>query len=401
MSLSIPRHDFEKRREMAARLAGGSCESLQTALTEDEVAGNIENFVGAVSVPVGLVGPIDIHGPDAEGTFVVPMATLEGTLVASYSRGAKLMNLSGGCEVEVYGDQFLRAVQFTTASLADARKLVAWCREREETLRDIAVGSSGHLRLVEITYDRQATRVLLSMACTTGDAMGSNMVSKAISKVSEFVTAHSGLVQYDVLPYPEDKKSLPLRRKGKQVLARTVLRREVVRSMARTSLERLERLIEDFKGTLAQHGAYSLNLHMANGMTGLFQAFGQDLAYVAECTQAVLETRWLGPDELEVCLTMPTLIVATVGGGTGLPPYQTTLAMVDCVGDGKARKLAAIIAAVLLAGEINCAAAMCAHEFVAAHEGLGRNRPEDAPVPGPEAVTSPDVAVPDHRAQLV
>ncbi|MFC0112537.1 hypothetical protein [Kibdelosporangium aridum] len=107
------------------------CDALRTTLAEDEVAGNIENFAGAVTVPLGLCGPITVNGVAASGSFVVPLATLEGTLVASYSRGARMMNLSGGCETYVYEDSFLPAVQFSTSSLADSAGLVEWCRTRE------------------------------------------------------------------------------------------------------------------------------------------------------------------------------------------------------------------------------------------------------------------------------
>ena len=107
----------------------------------------------------------------------------------------------------------------------------------------------------------------------------------------------------------------------------------------------------------------------------MFQAFGQDMAYIAECAQAIVEARFVGSDSLEVAITLPTLIVATVGGGTGLPAHRATLAMVGCQGEGKARKLAEIIAAVILGGEIGCAAAQCAGEFIRAHETLGKNRP--------------------------
>lgn len=375
MDLSVPRHDYRQRVELAARLAGGSCEPLQSAFTEDQVAGNIENFIGAVTVPVGLCGPFDIHGDELNGRFVVPMATLEGALVASYARGAKVMNASGGCEVEVYGDRFLRSVQFTCATLSDARRLVDWCHSQEKRICTIAVMDSGHLSVADLSYDRQATRVLLTIAFTTGDAMGSNMASKAISQVAEFITQNTDLVEHDMLPYPEDKKSIPLRRKGKQVLARTVLRRDVMEYMTRTSPERLERFLGECSSTLAHHASYSLNIHAANGMAALFQAFGQDMAYLAECAQVIVEARMVGPDELEVCLTIPSLIVGTVGGGTGLPGFKTTLSMVGCSGPGKARKLAALIGAVILAGEISCATAQCAHEFVPAHESLGRNRP--------------------------
>ena len=117
---SIPRDSFDARVAIVRTLLSNTperYEAIQRSLTEDDARNKTENFVGAVPIPLGLCGPIDIAGGHAKGSFIVPMATLEGTLIASYSRGAKVMNLSGGCETLVYGDQFLRAGQFITSSL--------------------------------------------------------------------------------------------------------------------------------------------------------------------------------------------------------------------------------------------------------------------------------------------
>lgn len=377
--LSIPRDSFEDRVTLVKKLLEGSraqYETLQTYLTEEQTKGKIENFVGAVPVPLGLCGPIEISGQYAKGNFIVPMATLEGALVASYSRGAKIVNQCGGCETLVYGDAFLRGAQFTTRSLAESARLIEWCRMHAAEIREAIQSCSSVVSLLETSYECLGSSVIVSIRLGTGDAMGSNIGSKCVGALSEYVTAHSGLVEEVTVPYPEDKKYIPMRRKGKMVIARTVLKREPFAAITRTSLEKLARFIANFKNMLALHGGCSLNVHAANGMAAMFQAFGQDMAYIGECSQAILDSRFSAPDRLEVSVTLPTLIVGTVGGGTGLPAFQATLAMVDCCGSGKARKLAEIMAAVILAGEIGCAAAHCAHEFIPAHERLGKNRPQ-------------------------
>lgn len=384
VDIAISRHSLDERIGLIKKLLNETDESyepLRSELTELDVRGNIENFVGAIPVPLGLCGPFEIRGREARGTFAVPMATLEGTLLASYSRGAKVMNLSGGCETLVYDDYFLRATQLTTDSLDDSTRLIAWCQEREDILSRIAVGSSGHLNVTEISYDCAGSSVILSLRCTTGDAMGSNMVSKAVSLVSDYVKENSGLVREEFVPYPEDKKNIPARKKGKKVIARTVLKEDVLRKMTRVGLEHLARYIRNYKNALALHGSSSLNIHAVNGMAALFQAFGQDMAYLGECSQGVVDCQFLPSGDLELSITLPTLIVGTVGGGTGLPAFRTTLSLVDCYGTGKAKKLAEIMGAVILGGEIGCAAAQCSKEFVAAHESLGKNRPIDTVIP--------------------
>ncbi len=378
-TLAIPRDDFEARVELVKKRlenTPGRYETIETYLTEDDAKGKTENFIGAVPIPMGLCGPIDIAGEFAKGAFIVPMATLEGTLVASYSRGAKIMNQSGGCETYVYGDSFLRAVQFSTGSLAQSAQLIEWCKRHEPEILRLIHQSSSYISVKELTYDCVGATVMVSIRAGTGDAMGSNMVSKAASVLYDYVAAHTSLIEDASIPHPEDKKYIPQRQKGKKVIARTVLKRDVLSGIARTTLEKFAAFVTNYKNLLALHGAYSLNIHVANGMAALFQAFGQDVAYVGECSQAIVDCRFKGPDRLEVSLTLPTLIVGTVGGGTGLPAFQTTLSMVDCYGAGKARKLAEIMAAVLLAGEIGCAAAQCANEFVRAHETMGKNRPK-------------------------
>jgi hydroxymethylglutaryl-CoA reductase (NADPH) len=376
---AISRNDFRARVELVKKLlesTHGSYEAIATYLTEDDAEGKTENFVGAVPIPMGLCGPIDIAGEYAKGSFIVPMATMEGTLVASYSRGAKVMNLCGGCETYVYGDYFLRAVQFYMSSLAESARLIEWCKNHEPEILRVIHETSAYISVKELSYDCVGSTVVVSLRAATGDAMGSNMVSKAAGALHDYVAAHAGLIEDASVPYPEDKKYIPQRQKGKKVIARTVLKRKVVEEITRTTLEKLARFITNYKNLLALHGAYSLNIHVANGMAALFQAFGQDMAYLGECSQAIVDCRFKDPDSLEVSVTLPTLIIGTVGGGTGLPAFRTTLSMVDCYGKGKARKLAEIMGAVILAGEVGCSAAQCAHEFVPAHEMMGKNRPK-------------------------
>ena len=380
VALSIPRDNFDERVALVRKLLEKTeqrYETIQTYLTEQQAKGKIENFVGAVPIPLGLCGPIEISGQYAKGSFIVPMATLEGTLVASYSRGAKIMNQSGGCETLVYGDYFLRAGQFTTGSLAQSAELIEWCKNHEEKIRQLIHQSDPYISLIDMSYDCVGNTVIASIRLGTGDAMGSNMASKAAGVLSDYVADKSGLVEEVIIPYPEDKKYSPARQKGKKVIARTVLKRESFATITRTTLEKLAAYTSSYKNLLALHGGYSLNVHAANGMAAMFQAFGQDMAYIGECSQAIVDCHFVGSDSLEVSVTLPTLIIGTVGGGTGLPAFRTTLSMINCYGSGKAKKLAEIMGAVILAGEIGCGAAQCAREFVRAHETMGKNRPQD------------------------
>ncbi|UCF93708.1 MAG: hypothetical protein JSW39_05995 [Desulfobacterales bacterium] len=349
---------------------------FESYLTGEMVKGHIENFIGAVPIPLGLCGPIDIEGQSAKGRFVVSMATQEGTLVASYSRGAKIINACGGCETLVYDNYFLRGVQFLTASLKEPHALIEWCRAHEDQIRRLIDPSSCCVTVLDIFYECPGTTVMVSLQLDTGDAMGSNMATKAAGILSGYVAEKSGLARRVlVLPYPEDKKFIPVRQKGKKVIARTVLQEDILARITRTTLPRLNEFIDNSKSLLALHGAYALNVHVANGLAALFQALGQDVAYIAEGAQAVVESHFLDSGRLAVSVTLPALIVGTVGAATGLPAFKAALALMDCYGPGKANKLAEIIGAVILAGEIGCACAQCAFEFIDAHERMGKHRP--------------------------
>src|SRR2546425_5068996 len=315
----IPRDDFKSRVALVQRLLEHTSENydaIRTDLTEEHARGKIENFVGAVPIPLGLCGPIDIAGQYAKGSFVVPMATLEGTLVASYSRGTKVMNECGGCETLVYGDFFLRSAQFSTRTLAHSAELVEWCRTHEEDIRHRIEASSSHISLNGLSYDCVSNTVNVTLSLETGDAMGSNMAAKATDVLAEYVRTRSDLVEDAIAPCPEDKKYIPARQKGKKVIARTVLKREPLVAITRTSLEKLAAYITRSKNLLALHGGYSLNVHAANGMAAMFQAMGQDMAYLGECSQVILDCHFVEQDSLEVSVTLPTLIIGTVGGGT-------------------------------------------------------------------------------------
>jgi len=377
--LQLSSSDKESRIVLANDLLkpfGFNSDVFKSHLSEEMVKGNIENFIGSVPIPLGLCGPIDIHGEFAKGRFVVPMASQEGTLVASYSRGAKIMNACGGCNTMVYDNYFLRGVQFLTASLKDSAALITWCKSHELQIKHLINNSSCCVTVLDLLYEILGMTVIVSLKLDTGDAMGSNMASKAAGILSDYVYENSGLVQRVlVLPIPEDKKFIPARQKGKKVIARAVLEEDAFNRVTRTTLQKLNEFIANYKDVLAMNGAYSLNIHAANGMAAMFLAMGQDVAYIGECAQAVVESHFLETHRLEISITLPTLVIGTVGAGTNLPAFKAALSLIDCFGPGKVKKLAEIMGAVILAGEIGCASAMCAFEFVQAHEKMGKNRP--------------------------
>lgn len=342
--------------------------------------GNIENFTGVAQVPIGLAGPVLINGEHAQGEFYVPLATTEGTLVSSYNRGMRLLTECGGVKTTVVDDAMQRAPVFSFDDALQAREFGVWveenfdeiCRQAETTtrngkLRNIQQFAVGPLRYLRFNY-------------TTGDAAGQNMAGKATFVACEWIKAnHPGHPSYMLTGNIDtDKKHSQLNTllgRGKRVVAEAVLRGDLLKQVMHITAGDIARAQDiGMAGTLLA-GASNNGAHSANGIAALFIATGQDAANIAESHSAITYTRQLPNGDFYWSITLPSLIVATYGGGTGLATQRECLEMLGCYGKGKALKFAEICAAVVLAGETSLVSAILHGDWVSAHEKLGRNRP--------------------------
>ncbi len=180
--------------------------------------------------------------------------------------------------------------------------------------------------------------------------------------------------------------------KGKKVVAGVRLPPRIVRAYLDTTPAGIADLWHRTVIGHLQAGTLGYNGHFANGLTALFIACGQDVANVANCAVGITSFEVLPEGDLYASVTLPALTLGTVGGGTGLGTARECLEMLGCAGAGNAAKLAEIIAATLLAGELSMAGAIASGEFVHAHETYGRNRPDPhppAPSPAPSFPPSP------------
>lgn len=341
--------------------------------------GNIENFTGVAQVPLGFAGPIRINGEFAEGEFLVPLATTEGTLVASYNRGIKVLNLSGGIQTTVFADQMQRAPVFVFDSARDARAFAHWIDENFPTIKQVAELTTkvGKLKNVE---KYQANKFLyLRFNFTTGDAAGQNMVGKATYAACQWIGQSYPSIRHFFLEsnFATDKKSSMVNimmTRGKRVTAEALVPRQILIDHLRTSPESLDyhfrvAYIGGFLSGVNNNGA-----HSANGITAMFIATGQDVANVAESSAGILCVEITQPGDLYLSITIPSLIVATHGGGTGLPTQKECLEILGCYGKDKVNKFAEIVAGVVLAGELSLGAAISSQDWVSSHERYGRNR---------------------------
>ena len=370
-----------KRRQFAEQVTGTRLEHIgQFSIDPAKLPGNIENFAGVAQVPIGLAGPLLVNGEHARGEFIVPLATTEGTLVASYNRGMKLLRAAGGVTTTICDDAMQRAPAFIFENAREAREFGAWVKERFPDIKAAAEQTTSVGRLRDIEQYAASRFRYLRFNYTTGDAAGQNMVGKATLAACRWIRAHyPGPIQHYFLEanFATDKKPSrinTLHTRGKRVIAEATLPWQLIRDIMNTSAETLfqARLVSQLGGL--QSGVNNNGAHSANGITAIFIATGQDVANVAESCAAFVHAEITPAGDYYYSITLPSLIVATHGGGTGLPTQRECLAMLGCVGRGTAHKLAEIVAATVLCGEISLGSAITAEEWVSSHEQYGRNR---------------------------
>ncbi|HVT60560.1 MAG TPA: hydroxymethylglutaryl-CoA reductase [Thermoanaerobaculia bacterium] len=352
-----------------------------------EMRGNIENPIGAAQVPLGVAGPLRIEGEHASGLFYVPLATTEGALVRSYERGMTTLTRAGGAVTRIYADENRVAPVFLLDGVAEARQFCLDLESRIEEIRTAAESTTRHGRLLRIECRPLGREVMVNFCYATGDAHGMNMIVKATDSACRWIAGHCGARRYYIFSGMDSEKrasgSLFAGGKGKKVIAGARLPAALVRAYLHVTPDGLRDLWQHTVAGHLQAGALGYNGHYANGLAALFIACGQDVANLANSAVGITHFEVVEGGDLYASVTLPSLTVATVGGGTALGTACECLEMLGCAGAGQAPKLAEIAAATLLAGELSMGAAIASGEFVAAHETYGRNRPgaEAPPLP--------------------
>ncbi len=384
----IPRDkNNDHTREMASQRAafiqamtGRTMDTVSSYTIDPAVTnGNIENFIGTAQMPIGIAGPLLMDGEHAKGNFYIPLATTEGTLVASYSRGMRVISECGGAKTTVVKHSMQRAPVFLFDNALEAREFGKWLDEHIDAIRGVVKASVDVPRLIEIEKYIVAKMLYTRFCYTTGDAAGQNMTGKATLYACEWIRAHHPAKPRYILSgnIDTDKKHSSMnmiQTRGKRVVAEFVLKKEVAKELLRIEPEWLYRFRQIAGIGTHLSGAVYSGAHSANGIAAMFIATGQDAANVSESHAGMTYFELLDNGDLYSSVTLPALICATYGGGTGLPTQRECLEMMDCYGDGKVDKFAEIIAAVVLAGDLSLSSAILAHEWVSSHEKMGRNR---------------------------
>lgn len=378
--------DAEAVRQRRAFLAAMGHELASLSGTEpdpdpESLRGNIENYIGMTRIPTGLIGPLRVNGLHASGDFYVPLATSEGALVASYDRGARIITQAGGASCLVTAEKVQRAPGFAFTRLVEAVRFAAWIAGEFERLRDVAARHTRHGRLLDLRVHIQANNVYVIFDYHTGDAGGQNMVTFCTAAVCEEILRATPVTpQYWFLEanMSGDKKATSQsfrETRGRNVTAEVLLPRELVEARLHTTPERIADYWRmSFVGGV-ESGSIGVSGHVANAIAAVFLACGQDVACVSEASVGVTRMETTADGSLYAAVTLPNLIIGSVGGGTRLPTARECLAILDCVGDDRAARLAEITAAVALGGELSIVGALCAGDFARAHQLLGRVAP--------------------------
>lgn len=363
--------------------AAASREALldpQTLAHKDAFKRNIENFIGTVKVPIGLAGPLRVNGVFARGDYYIPLATTEAALVASYSRGCQLLSEAGGCTAILLNEGVSRAPGYAFRTLAECGQFVLWATAQVEEFRRQAESTTRHGKLSDVRITIEGNHVYLNFEFTTGDAAGQNMVTLATEAICAYIEQHSPVQpQYHFVEanLSGDKKASAqsfLLVRGKKVSAEAILPAELVQKRLHTTPEHMVNYwrMAAMGGVLS--GTMGVQGHYANGLAAFYLACGQDVACVAESAVGVTRFEVTPSGALYASVTLPSVLVGSVGGGTGLPSQKAALAILGLGGPGKAQALAEVVAGLCLGGELSIIGAICSGDFSRAHRLLARGK---------------------------
>ncbi|MEM8943306.1 MAG: hydroxymethylglutaryl-CoA reductase [Pseudomonadota bacterium] len=376
----------EQRQRFLEETTGANLNhTKQFSFNPEDMSGNIESIFGVAQIPIGVAGPLLVDGEHAKGEFYVPMATVEGTMLASYNRGMKVIRESGGVRTTVVGEAMQRAPCFVFRNARGARDFEQWLVDNVPAIREVAEGTTSVGKLLEIEHYCSHNFVFTRFDYSTGDAAGQNMTSRATFVACEWIREQYPELRHYLLSgnFDTEKRTSSvnmLKSRGRRVTAEITIPREVLESNLRITPEAMHygqgiTTIASFMTSSSNNAA-----HPANGLAALYLATGQDIANIGESNQCTVYNRVTREGDYEFSVTLPALILATYGGGTNLPTQRECLEIMGCFGKGKALKLAEIAAALVVAGELSLGAATRVdketrrNEWVDAHERLGRNR---------------------------
>jgi len=372
---------IEERQKFIERETGVKPTHIShMSIDPSTLAGNVENPIGVTQMPLGLAGPMLVNGEYAQGHFYVPMATTEGTLVASYSRGMRILTAAGGVKTTIIERFMQRAPVFHFDDARCSRAFRDWLNDNFDTVKKVAESTTSVGKLSHIEQYGVAKMWYTRFNYSTGDAAGQNMCGKATQAACKWIEQnYPDKIRFTLSGAIETEKKHSainsLHSRGARVIVEAVLPHDLMKQMTRADTRDIYRIRQTSTTGALLVGSSNNCVHPANGVASMFIATGQDEANVGEATTGITYVELLENKDLYWSITLPSLIVASYGGGTGLATQREALEIMDCYGTGKVEKLIEIIAGAVLAGEISLASAVVSDEWVESHDKHGRNRP--------------------------
>ncbi|MFT4964466.1 MAG: hydroxymethylglutaryl-CoA reductase (NADPH) [Halobacteriales archaeon] len=370
------------RREFLSQETDAALDAIsEFSFDPANVEANVENAIGATQVPLGVAGPVPVDGGAADGEYYLPMATTEGALIASVNRGLATVRDAGGATTRVTESGMTRAPVFRVTGIAEAETVVEWVDAHEDELRAAAESTTSHGELLGIEPYVVGDSIYLRFAYDTKDAMGMNMVTIATEKAAGVIEAETpaSLVALSGNLCTDKKPAAinAIEGRGRTVVADVLIPQGVVEDRLDTTADAIleANTRKNLVGS-AKAGSLGFNAQAANVITAVFIATGQDAAQVVEGANAITTVDERDGD-LYISVSLPSLGIGTVGGGTDLATQAEALDVIGHRGGGEppgsnADALAEVLATGVLAGELSLLTALAARHLASAHESFGR-----------------------------
>jgi hydroxymethylglutaryl-CoA reductase (NADPH) len=372
------KEDTEKRKKWLEEKTGFHLNETGPDNPE-EFKGIIENHVGYMHLPLAIAGPLLINGSYAKGEYYIPLCTLEGTLTMSMTRGLFLTHLSGGIKTNHIKQELSRSPIFIFNDVDKSQPFISWINENFESIKSEAESTTRYGKLIRIDKYPSQNSVILDFVYDTAEASGQNMVTIATHKACRYIIdnykCESGFRYYIESNFNGDKnpayKSLLLGRSHFVVASTLIEGRFLKRILRVTAKEYVDGWIQCTRGS-TEAGIFGMNMHVANALTAIYLATGQDAASVVENAGGIISYEVRNSNDLFATITMPSITVGTVGGGTRLKQARKNLELLKCTGKDSSKKLAEIVCACALALELSLGGAIVSDEFAFSHSKYGR-----------------------------
>jgi len=375
----------ELRLEFFKSLSDNADYLTSSKLTLDDVQHNIESFIGAVEHPLAIAGPLLFNaGEDTAEWLYTGICTSEGALVASVNRGAKAISECGGFSAHFAHQKMIRTPIFVFQNMKSAVKFETWVKTNFKLIKQTAEKYSNHAELLEINSFITGKFVHLRFVYSTGDASGQNMVTHCTWHTCLWIEKQFQEEEKITIEYfhiegggAGDKKvsfNNLLNGRGISVTGECFLTHEVIEKTLRANANDIYKFYRNSTSISRIDGIVGNSINIANAIAGIFAATGQDLASIHESAIGIAELEKT-ENGLYYSLSIPTLVIGTVGGGTQLPGPKKVLEFMNCAGEGKLERFAKLIVGFAMALEISTGAAIASGQFADAHQKRGKNKP--------------------------